>query len=208
VGRYTWGEFLNVAAVCGETRALGPGVRAVVWVQGCPFRCHGCVAPEWIPDRPARLVRPAELVDELLASPAVTGLTFSGGEPMRQAEALAELARRARGVRELSLICFTGYRLEELRGARSLPGVAALLAEVDVLIDGRYVAAANDGRGLRGSTNQRVHHLTGRLRSSGYDFEHRARTAEVRVTGQDLLIVGVPPRSLVSAVDKVLPGRR
>ena len=48
-------EALNVAAVCQATRALGPGLRAVVWVQGCPCRCPGCVAPDWMALKPARL---------------------------------------------------------------------------------------------------------------------------------------------------------
>lgn len=43
---------INVAEICLGTRALGPGLRSALWVQGCPFRCPGCVAPDWIPDRP------------------------------------------------------------------------------------------------------------------------------------------------------------
>lgn len=43
---------LNVAATRVGTRTLGPGVRSVVWVQGCPFHCLGCLAPEWIPNAP------------------------------------------------------------------------------------------------------------------------------------------------------------
>ncbi|WP_207401142.1 4Fe-4S single cluster domain-containing protein [Actinomadura roseirufa] len=185
---------LNVAEVCPATRALGPGLRAVAWVQGCPFRCRGCIAPDWIPDRPARRMTPAELAAELLRDPAVTGLTFSGGEPMEQAAGLAATVRAARRVRDLTLICFTGHRLERLAGR---PGVAALLAETDVLIDGRYVAARDDGRGLRGSANQRVHHLTGRLR--GHDLEAGPRRAEIRLSGASALLVGVPPAAAVAA---------
>jgi anaerobic ribonucleoside-triphosphate reductase activating protein len=192
---------LNIAATCVGTRALGPGWRAVVWVQGCPFNCAGCISPEWIPDRPARLVEPVELAAELLADPAVDGLTFSGGEPMMHAAGLATVARLARQVRDISLICFTGYRLERLRERPPAPGVAALLAEVDVLIDGLYVAARNDGRGLRGSTNQDIHHLTDRLAGSGYDFAGRARTADIRISERDLLLVGVPPPGILGLLE-------
>lgn len=87
----------------------------MVWVQGCPFRCAGCVAPEWIPERPARRADPDELAAELLADPQVTGFTLSGGEPMSQAAGLARLVRRARLLRDISVVCFTGYRLERLR---------------------------------------------------------------------------------------------
>jgi anaerobic ribonucleoside-triphosphate reductase activating protein len=192
---------LNVAATWVGTGALGPGRRSVVWVQGCPFRCVGCISPEWIPQRTARLVEPAGLVDELLADSTVTGLTFSGGEPMVQAGGLAEVARLARQARDVSLICFTGFRLEQLLARPPGPGVPRLLEQVDVLIDGPYVAARNDGRGLRGSSNQRIHHLTDRLAASDYDFAGRPRTVEIGTTDREALLIGVPPPDLVAAFD-------
>ncbi|GAA2141719.1 4Fe-4S single cluster domain-containing protein [Actinomadura napierensis] len=187
---------INVAETCVGTRALGPGLRSVVWVQGCPFRCRGCIAPDWIPFREARAVAPDELAGELLADPDVTGLTLSGGEPMAQASGLAAMVRAARAGRELSVICFTGFRREELAGR---PDAQALLAEVDVLIDGRYVRSRNDDRGLRGSGNQRVHHLTGRLATAAGELADGPRRAEVRVRGGEALLVGVPPRALAEA---------
>lgn len=190
---------LNVAATCRMTKALGPGVRAVVWVQGCPFHCPECIAPHWIPRRLERLATPQELALEVLSEPLVTGLTFSGGEPMLQAAGLAELARCARQQRELSLICFTGYTLEQLRGEPPGPGVAALLAQAEVLIDGQYVAAENNNRGLRGSANQHVHYLSDRLRGGDYDFEERARQAEIHISDGSALLAGVPPQGAVQA---------
>ncbi|MBA8949882.1 4Fe-4S single cluster domain-containing protein [Actinomadura namibiensis] len=179
------------------THALGPGRRSVVWVQGCPFHCAGCLAPEWIPDVPARRVAPVDLAAELLADPAVTGLTFSGGEPMEQAAGLAETARLARRARpDLTLVCFTGHRLERLRDRPPNPGVPALLAAADVLIDGLYVAVRDDDRGLRGSANQRVHHLTDRLRH--VDLTGGPRRIEVRMRGAEALFVGVPSRAMAA----------
>ena len=196
---------LNVASLCPSTRALGPGLRAALWVQGCPFRCPECVAPDWIPLRPARPMSPGEAAGELLREPGVSGLTFSGGEPMLQAAGLAEVARLARRERNLTLICFTGFVLEHLRERPPGAGVAELLAQVDVLIDGTYVAARNDNRGLRGSANQRIHFLTDRLRDEDYDFDGRPRQAEVHVADGSALLVGVPPdgasRAFRAAVD-------
>lgn len=195
---------LNVAATRVGTRTLGPGVRSVVWVQGCPFHCAGCLAPEWIPERPARRVHPDDLAAELLTDPRVTGLTLSGGEPMGQAAGLARLVRRARKIRDVSVVCFTGHRLERLRTRPPSLDVPELLAAVDVLIDGTYVAALNDGRGLRGSSNQRVHHLTPRLVDSGYDFEGRARDVEIAVDGREALLIGVPPRDFPAAFERAV----
>jgi anaerobic ribonucleoside-triphosphate reductase activating protein len=196
---------VNVAATCVGTRALGPGLRSVVWVQGCPFRCRGCIAPEWIPVRQAREVAPSDLADELLADPGVTGLTFSGGEPMAQAGELAEVARAVRRKRDMSLICFTGYRLAVLRARPPAPGVADLLGQVDVLIDGLYLESRNDNRGLRGSDNQQVHHLTSRLEAASELLTGGPRRSEIRLSGRSALLVGVPFTE-VAEVFGAMPG--
>jgi len=196
---------VRVAETCIGTRSLGPGLRSAVWVQGCPFRCAGCLAPDWIPQRPARNVRPGELAAELLADSGVTGLTFSGGEPMMQASAMAAVIRAARRARDVTLICFTGYRLSELRRMPPDPAVDDLLAETDVLIDGRYVAARNDSRGLRGSDNQRVHMLTDRLAGAYADLVSGPRRAEIRLRARSAMLVGVPDRRAVSAFEALAP---
>jgi anaerobic ribonucleoside-triphosphate reductase activating protein len=194
---------VRVAEICVGTRALGPGVRSVAWVQGCPFRCRGCIAPEWIPFRPGREVSANDLAAELLADPAVTGFTFSGGEPMSQAGSLAEVIMIARRQRDLTLICFTGYRLAELRARPPGPGVAELLAQTDVLIDGRYVAARNDGRGLRGSDNQQIHMLTGRLAHAAAELADGQRRSEIRLRHREALLVGVPGHGVAEAFDRL-----
>lgn len=194
---------LRVAETCVGTRALGPGLRSVVWVQGCPFHCRGCIAPDWIAPEPAREFRPADLAADLLAHPGVTGFTFSGGEPMAQAAGLAEVIRIARRQRDLTLICFTGYRLAELRDRPPGPGVAELLAQTDVLIDGRYVAEQNDGRGMRGSSNQQVHVLTARLADAAGDLADGPRRTEIRLRGSAALLVGVPSKEVAEAFDRV-----
>lgn len=192
---------VNVAEICVGTKALGPGIRSVVWVQGCLLHCSGCIAPEWIPRRQARLVAPSDLAAELLSDDAVTGLTLSGGEPMLQAAPLAATVRAARRNRDVTVICYSGYTLGELRERPPAPGIAGLLEQIDVLIDGAYVAAANDGRGLRGSSNQVVHHLTGRLADASDVFVRGPRTAEIRLRDRSLLLVGVPPPGLAHNID-------
>jgi len=194
---------LQVAETCVGTRALGPGVRSVAWVQGCPFRCRGCIAPGWIPVHGGRAMRPAELASQLLSDPLVTGFTFSGGEPMSQAAGLAEVITIARRQRDLTLICFTGYRLAELRSRPPGRGVPDLLAQTDVLIDGRYVAARNDDRGLRGSDNQRIHLLTDRLTDAAAVLAHGRRRTEIRLSGRAALLVGVPDRGVAEGFGRI-----
>ncbi len=135
-----------------------------------------------------------QLVDELLENPEVTGLTFSGGEPFRQSRGLADVARLAKRKRDLTIICFSGYRLEQLRKRPPNPWAEMLLAEIDVLIDGLYIASLNDSQGLRGSSNQNIHYLTPRL--STYFLEDIPRRAEIQVQEGQAFLVGVPPRGM------------
>ena len=195
-------DVLNVAAVCPSTRSLGPGVRSVIWVQGCFFRCPGCIAPGWIPIQPARMVPLDKLVEELLVDPAVTGLTFSGGEPMLQAAGLARFARLARQVRPLNIICFSGFTLSHLRRVPPGPGVDDLLEQLDVLIDGPYIEQLNDNRGLRGSSNQQIHFFTDRLKA--HDLAGDPRRAEIRIHAGEAMLVGVPPNRLSEAFHQAI----
>jgi anaerobic ribonucleoside-triphosphate reductase activating protein len=187
---------LNIAATCPATRALGPGLRAVVWVQGCVFQCPGCIAPDWIPIKPALLVSPIALAGQLVSNPAITGLTISGGEPMIQAEGLVRMICEARRIRpELDVICFTGFHLEQLRKAPPGPGVNDLLTSIDALIDGPYIHRLNDDLGLRGSRNQRIHYFSDRLLTQ--DLDGAPRNTEIMVQEGSAFLVGVPTRKIL-----------
>ncbi|MBU1660695.1 MAG: radical SAM protein [Chloroflexi bacterium] len=59
----------------------------------------------------------ATLARHLLANPANTGLTFSGGEPMCQTSALAKLVEYVRRIRDIDIICYTEYTMSQLRTA-------------------------------------------------------------------------------------------
>ncbi len=194
--------FLSIASMWPATRALGPGIRAVVWVQGCCFHCPGCIAPEWIPFESKHLVRPTNLAEQIARIPDIDGITLSGGEPMLQAAGLAQMLDSLRCLRDLSVICFTGFTLERLQSAPPGPGVPELLKQVDVLIDGAYVATEDDDLGLRGSRNQRFHHLTSRF--SGFDFANRPRTAEVYIEESLLRLVGIPPKGITQVLNRAI----
>lgn len=195
----THDHVLNIAAIAARTQALGPGTRAAVWVQGCPLHCPGCLAPNWIPFVPATQLMPEEVLERLDLN-NITGMTFSGGEPMGQAAGLAALIRLARQNKDLDLICFTGYRYERLLRNPPNHGVVELLAEVDVLIDGPFIQALNDSVGLRGSSNQRVIHLTSKLRD--HDFESQTRNIEITVADGELAFIGIPTPDILSAMER------
>lgn len=153
---------VRVGSRVAVTLAEGPGARYALWLQGCSLRCAGCCNPHFFEATGGSLVPVSQLLAEVAAErPRVEGVTLLGGEPFEQAGALAPFAAGVRTL-GLSVLVFSGYRVEDLRARRD-PGVAALLAATDVLVDGRYEAAHPETQRLwAGSTNQRFHYLTDR----------------------------------------------
>ncbi|HTE50001.1 MAG TPA: 4Fe-4S single cluster domain-containing protein [Kofleriaceae bacterium] len=149
---------VHLHATMPRTRANGPGSRFAIWFQGCSLGCPGCFNPATHPAEPGQRVT----VDDLLArieaeADAIEGVTVSGGEPFEQPDALLALvsALRRRAPR-LSILVFSGFTRAEIDRR---PHGPAILAAIDVLVDGRFVERRLLGRGLRGSDNQRIHLL-------------------------------------------------
>lgn len=184
------GQVLNLWSICREgTRALGPGLRYVLWTQGCLKRCPGCTSPESQPVEPKKVVDVDRMAADIVSRKEVTGITISGGEPFLQAASLARMLESVRQQRpELNVIVFTGFLLEELRWADA----QALLAQTDVLIDGPYQQTRPAHRGLRGSQNQRIHFLTEALAEAREELEHGSRKLEIFVEDGNVVTIGIP----------------
>lgn len=179
---------LRVALEVAETQAEGPGDRYAIWVQGCTLRCPGCCNPEMFADRGGTVVEVDALVERIVATPKIEGVTMLGGEPMQQAPAVAELLSRVRA-RGLSTMVFTGYTREELA---EVDGAAEVLPHLDLLVDGRYDATAPDEtRRWIGSENQRMHFLTDRYDPDDPMFT-ASDTVELRMRDGVLTINGRP----------------
>lgn len=187
-------SLLNIAEICPATRTLGPGKRFVIWVQGCCFSCRNCISPDWIPIKETTLIEPRVLVDMILSTPNTEGVTVSGGEPMLQAEAIFELFTLLRQQRDISIICFTGFILEELQ-SKSDSNIDGVLNTIDVLIDGQYIPDLNDNKGWRGSSNQIVHFLSPRHLPEASLFLERKRNVEIHLRHDGALMVGIPPHN-------------
>lgn len=179
-----------LARVQAETRVLGPGTRAAVWVQGCHLRCKGCIAAETHPLGGAPV--PSAELAEWLALAAYDGATFSGGEPLLQARGLTTVIDAARELRPgLSLMLYTGYRLEWLR-AKGSDAQRDLLERVDLLVDGPYIERRHAPLRWRGSSNQRLLDLSGRHAADLRPDEPAGLEFELD-EGLGALITGVPP---------------
>ena len=175
--------WLNVAAWLPASRGEGPGLRAVLWVQGCDKRCPGCCNPGLLPIVTRELVTAASMVEKMMAAKdafGIEGITFLGGEPMLQAKGLAEVAAAAQAA-GLSVMVFTGYTVEELT-LLALDGAQALLGATDVLVDGPYRADQPDTtRSWVGSKNQQFHYLTARYSAAIEPIESGMRDLEIRI---------------------------
>lgn len=147
---------LRIAGTVNDSITDGPGLRYAVFVQGCPHACEGCHNPQTHDFAGGREVDVKDLLDEGLSNPLLCGVTFSGGEPMCQARALAELAKafRENGVDDIA--CYTGYLVEDLLAGKA-DGAPELLAQLDVLVDGPFVKAQRSyDEKFKGSYNQRI----------------------------------------------------
>ena len=194
---------INLADFCPTSRVLGPGVRSVLWVQGCCFRCPGCVSPDTIPQVIGTLVEPKVIAQTILSNPQLDGITISGGEPMLQAPALSELLAILHQERDLSIMCYTGFTLAQLQ-AKNDPEITKMLSYLDILIDGLYMEAQNDNRGWRGSANQVVHFLTSRHLEDSSPFTERKRDIELYLRNDNALMVGVPPLKFPSQFSDII----
>lgn len=194
-------DAVNVAEIVRRTGVEGPGERLALWVQGCPLRCAGCCNPHLLEFRDANWRAVDEVIAELVATPGIEGVTFLGGEPFSQAEALAKVARGVRAA-GLSVMIFSGFTIEALRGKRAPAGAAALLAECDILVDGPYVASrASQDRRWIGSDNQRAHILTDRYAAlAGDGWPRGDHGLEIRLSATEISINGHPRQELIDIV--------
>lgn len=96
-------------------KVLGFFSRAVIWVQGCKFACPNCIVPEsWDLEEGGESISLQFLADWILTQKGIEGVTFSGGEPMLQAEELSNLIDIIKLKKDLGVVCYTGYTLENL----------------------------------------------------------------------------------------------
>jgi len=182
-------ESINVASICASTNSLGPGNRFALWVQGCPFKCKKCIAPQWIPFKIANIIKIDALAKTIIDNQKISGITISGGEPMMQARQISNLLRKIKKYRpELNTIIFTGFTKKQLVWDEA----QNLLSLTDLLIDGQYVDHKNDNIGLRGSSNQKFHFLTDRLLSYKEEILKNRPNIEFHVLDDGVLMTGLP----------------
>lgn len=121
----------------------------------------------------------------------IEGITITGGEPLDQIWPLTVLLREVRCRSEFSVLLLTGFEWFEVQ---AMPGVNDLLANVDVLITGRFDASRSLRSGMIGSSNKTVHFLTDRYRPEDLAA---VPEAELLISPQGIVIsTGISPIEL------------
>ncbi len=148
-------DTLRISGTIEESIVDGPGVRFVIFTQGCVHNCKGCHNPETHDFDGGFNISINLLIEKFRKNPLLSGVTLSGGEPVCQAEALCVLARAVHEMGK-NVIMYSGFTYEQIL---ALPNASAteLLTLTDILIDGKYIEDQKDLMlRFRGSANQRV----------------------------------------------------
>lgn len=143
---------IRVLDIIEDTMVDGPGFRTSIYCAGCRHQCPGCHNPQSWDFKGGREMSTEQIMKIIEADP-YANVTFSGGDPMYQCDAFAELARAIHQRTNKDIWCYTGFTFEILitRAQREL------LELLDVLVDGPFIERLKDPDLLfRGSSNQRI----------------------------------------------------
>ena len=185
------------------SRVNGPGTRAVLFFQGCSLRCRSCWNPKSHP-----FIGDERSVEEVAGwvlsanqETALDGVTFSGGEPMQQADALLAIVESLHlGLARLSFGLYSGYSENELKSGRywcrSEPPPSSkrdiwqrLTRYLDFAVLGRYINSRPSTLPLRTSANQQLTLFSSRY--GEHDFE--PQEVEIHIEAQGLVqVTGFP----------------
>ena len=174
---------LQVGHILPNGRIYGPGVRFVLWLQGCTLACKGCWNQQFWSSAGGHEYDIEELITQILQA-NVEGITLLGGEPMQQADPVLKLIQRVKD-HDLTVFLYTGYTEKEFDV--TMKQCAELS---DILIAGRYIESKrNTYLRWRGSSNQIIQFPTGIYCDEDL-FE--VREVEVHISGGNAEVYGYP----------------
>ena len=180
-------EYIRLAAdLQTDSIVDGPGLRAVLWTQGCGHHCKGCQNPQTWDFNGGGLVPLKMVYDAIDELEYQDGLTISGGDPMFQPEACLKIAKYAKS-KGLNIWVYTGFTYEQLLKLNEKnPVYLEFLKNIDVLVDGRFILEERDLSLLfRGSRNQRLIDMPKTLKSGKvvlfdeYEYNEEAKFERV-----------------------------
>ena len=148
---------IRLAGIAYESLVNGPGIRRVLFAQGCKHNCSSCFNKHTHSFDGGEEKKIHEIVEDILCNPLIRGVTFSGGDPLEQGEEFAILAKKIKKSK-INIWCYTGYSFEYiLENQKKRNGWQELLKHIDVIVDGKFMEEYADSHlRYRGSSNQRI----------------------------------------------------
>lgn len=191
---------LNIGHIGLADKVLGFGKRLMIWVAGCPFRCDGCIQPEYLPKNSGKdisLVKLLEIVNNHIDQ--IDGITFSGGEPFWQADSLSVFIDLLPST--LDKMVFTGYQIEELNDKQ-----LKCFLKFDLVVDGRYENKQSGNYLWRGSSNQKFHSPSKKYDNQLLSSLYKSKTngISIKVTDDDLYFYGIPTNNEINYINTEL----
>lgn len=147
-------KYFNLAHIEPTTHIYGPGPRYTLWLQGCNLACRGCWNKQMWSHKPHTLLHRKTLLEQILETKNINGITLLGGEPLQQANNTLWLIEQIRQHSQLNILVYTGYEPNEIKEQ----GVWDRLTDyADLIISGRYEQSLrNINQQWRGSENQQL----------------------------------------------------
>ena len=176
---------MNIRGYC-LSRVNGPGLRFVLWTQGCTKGCSECFNPETWSNAIYKELSPTQIF-ELIKNFEVDGITISGGDPLEQEDELLELLMLLSTCNfKKGVILFSGFTRAEISSNIIRE---KCLSYIDVLIDGRYEKNLKVDFSLRGSSNQEFYFFSNKISSNELCFDQEI---EISSLEGDIMMTGFP----------------
>lgn len=155
---------IQVNNILPASRSNGPGLRYVIWVQGCSIHCPGCSNTHTWDPKAGDSMDVGSLVEKIKEAfripqdtrNSLVGVTITGGEPLDQYKAIYKLCRAIFPM--TSIFLTTGYTIEEIEQRKQLK----ITDYLDLLCTGPFKADQVCSGKWKGSANQKVYYLTNR----------------------------------------------
>ena len=176
---------MNIRGYC-LSKVYGPGLRFVLWTQGCSKGCKNCFNPETWSYSIYKELSPRQIF-ELIKNFELEGVTISGGDPLEQEDDLLELLFLLREIKlPKGIILFSGFSRNEIR---ENPIREKCLSYIDVLIDGRYEKNLKVDFSLRGSSNQEFYFFSDKILREELFFDQEI---ELSLESDKIVMTGFP----------------
>ncbi len=144
---------VKILDIIEDTTVDGPGFRTTIYCAGCAHQCEKCHNKQSWDFNQGKELSTDELM-KIITDDEFADVTFSGGDPMYQADGFTELAKAIKSCTKKNIWCYTGFTFEALL---NMPKQRNLLELIDVLVDGPFIDKLTDPDLLfRGSSNQRL----------------------------------------------------